>query len=229
MAPSTPPPPSRVGLAALTIASAASVVMSATQTSSRAEPIAAPASEEILAIVAATSLSLSRLFRLRFGAQVDRALHADIVEMRVQKTPRCALAADAKHVEEVVIGRQPAERVEMRTKAVEHDAMHVDAAIFSRPYAARQPALVDQPRDEVDGAIFAKQRGVERNLVDSIHDLARRHRGRLPHQWIYLHHEDVLGCGRAKERKDHRIAEIAAVPVGHAIDFDSAEQQRQAG
>ena len=35
--------------------------------------------------------------------------------------------------------------------------------------------------------------------------------------------------GGAEERKDHRIADIAAVPVGHAVDLDRAEQERQAG
>ena len=35
--------------------------------------------------------------------------------------------------------------------------------------------------------------------------------------------------GRAEERKDHRIAEIAAVPIRHAVDLDGAKQERQAG
>src|ERR1700752_4204195 len=146
MAPSPPPPPSSVRLAALTMASAASVVMSATQTSSRAAPIAAPASEEILAIVAGTRLSLSRPFGFRLGVQIDRALHADIVEVLVEEMPSGALATDVEHVEKIVIVRKPAGRVQMRAEAVEHDAMHVDAAVLSRTDAARQPALVDQTR-----------------------------------------------------------------------------------
>ena len=44
-----------------------------------------------------------------------------------------------------------------------------------------------------------------------------------------MHHQHILGCGRAKERKNNRIAEIAAVPVRHAVDFDGAKQQWQAG
>src|SRR5215469_5324949 len=175
MAPSTPPPPSNVRLAALTMASAPSVVMSATQTSSRVGPIAAPPSEEILAIRAGTRSSLSCPFGLRFGAQIDRALHADIVKVLVEEMPRRALAADVEHVKEVVIVRKSAVRVEMRAEAIEHDAMHID------------------------GAIFGKQRGVEGDLVDPIHDLARRHRGRLPHQRIDLHHNHIFSRGRAEE------------------------------
>ena len=90
--------------------------------------------------------SLSRPFGLRFGAQIDCTLHADIVKVLVEETPRRALAADAKHVEEVVIGRQSAKCVEMRAEAVEHDTMYVDAAILARPDTARQPAMIDQAR-----------------------------------------------------------------------------------
>src|SRR5215472_15333861 len=120
MAPSTPPPPSSVRLAALTMASAASVVMSATQTSSRAGPIPAPASAEIFAIAAGTRPSLSRPFSLRFGAQIDGAFHADIVEVLVEEAARRTLAAEMEHVEEVVVGRKSAGCVEMRAKPVEH-------------------------------------------------------------------------------------------------------------
>src|SRR3974377_1611 len=55
--------------------------------------------------------SLSRPFGLRFGAQIDRALHTDIVEVLVEETPRGTLAADVEDLEEVVIGRKPGDRV----------------------------------------------------------------------------------------------------------------------
>ena len=83
-------------------------------------------------------------------------LHADVVEMLVQETARGALAADVQHVEEIVVGRELAEGVEMGAEAVEHDAVHVDAAILPGPGAARQLALVDQAGDEIDGAVFAR-------------------------------------------------------------------------
>src|SRR5579862_2628919 len=171
MAPSTPPPPRNVRLAAFTIASSSSEVMSATQTSSRA----APTSAMSRAVAGDIDTRLSRPFGLRFRAQIDRALHADIVEMLVEETPRRALAAQVQHLEEIVVGRQLAEGVEMRPEAIEYNAVHVDAAILTGPGAARQPALIDQTRHEFDGAIFADQRGVECDLVDTIHDLARRH------------------------------------------------------
>src|SRR5579862_2512788 len=153
IAPSTPPPPRRLRLAALTMASTASVVMSATQISSRAAPTSAMSSAGASGIRA----SLSRPFGLRFGLQIHCALHADIVEMLVQETPGSALAADMQHVEKIVVGRKLAEGIEMGAEAVEHDAMDIDAAILSGADAARQLALVDQAGDEVDGAVFRSE------------------------------------------------------------------------
>ena len=42
----------------------------------------------------------------------------------------------------------------MRAEAIEHDAVNIDAAILAGPGAARQPALIDQAGDEIDGAVF---------------------------------------------------------------------------
>src|SRR5580704_4048851 len=144
MAPSTPPPPSRDWLAALTMASTVSVVMSATQISIRAAPTSAMSSAGTSGI----KVSLSRPFGLRLGLQVHRALHADIVEMLVEETPGGTYAADMQHVEEIVVGRKLAEGVEMSAETVEHDAMDIDAAVLPGPGAVRQLALVDQAGDE---------------------------------------------------------------------------------
>ncbi len=103
--------------------------------------------------------------------------------------------------------------------------MHVDAPVLPGPGAARQLALIDQAGDEIDGAVFADERGVEGDFVDAVHDLARRRRRRLPHQRIDLHHQHVLGGGGAEKWKDDRIAQIAAVPIGHAVDLDGAENE----
>src|SRR5580704_13992391 len=129
MAPSTPPPPSKLRLAALTTASTASVVMSATQISIRAAPTSAVSSAGTSGIKA----SLSRPFGLRFGLQIHRAFHADIVEMLVEETAGCTYAADMQHVEEIVVGGELAEGVEMGAEAVEHDTVDINAAILPGP------------------------------------------------------------------------------------------------
>src|SRR5215831_9347170 len=107
MAPSTPPPPSSERFAALTMASTVSVVISATRISSRAAPTSATSS----AGTSGMGLSLSRPLGLRLRLQIDRALHADLIEMLIQKSPGSALAADAQHFEEIVVGRELAEGI----------------------------------------------------------------------------------------------------------------------
>ena len=46
---------------------------------------------------------------------------------------------------------------------------------------------------------------------------------------VDLDDQHVFGRGVAKEREDHRIAHVAAVPVRCAIDRDGLEQHRQRG
>src|SRR5215467_2214055 len=187
MAPSTPPPPSNERLAALTMASSASVVMSATQISRRAEPMSVASS----GFTSGMSAMLSRPFGLRFRPQVDGALHPDIGEMLVEKAPRRPLAVGAQHFEEIVVGGQLGGSVEFGAGAVEHDAVHVDTTVLAGTGAARQTALIDQARDEFHGAIFGDQRRVEGDFVQPVHDLASGGRCLLPHQRIDLHDQHI--------------------------------------
>src|ERR1700722_802799 len=132
-------------------------------------------------VKSAPLVSVSRPLDLRLRAQIDGAPFADIAEMLVHEPPRSAFAAQAQHLEEIIVRGEFAERVEMRTEAFEYDAMDVDTPVFARSGATRQPALIDQAGDKIDGAIFIDERGVERDLVDAIHDLARGGRRFVPH------------------------------------------------
>src|SRR5215468_11528365 len=100
MAPSTPPPPSSVRLAALTMASTSSVVMSATQISSCVVAISAVRSGALIAADASANRLLGAAPQGRAGinsappvpaplAPGNRA--ADVVEMRVEEAPGGAL------------------------------------------------------------------------------------------------------------------------------------------
>src|SRR5438874_8788122 len=104
MAPSTPPPPSKLRFAALTMASTASVVMSATQMSSRAAPTTALTSGETAGMAADMTANLSRPLSLRLGPQIDRAFHPDIVKVLVEEPARRALTADPELLDKSVIG-----------------------------------------------------------------------------------------------------------------------------
>src|SRR5450755_1820855 len=101
MAPSTPPPPKSERFAALTIAATSSVVMSATRISSCVSPISALSSGATFALMPAI---VSRPLGFDFRLQIDGAAHADVVEMRVQETPRRALPIGAQHLEKIVVG-----------------------------------------------------------------------------------------------------------------------------
>src|SRR5207302_9823303 len=127
------PPPSKLRFAALTMASTASVVMSAMQTSNRAVPTAAVTRGEMAGMAADMAANLSRPLGLRLGTQIDRAFYPDIVKVLVEEPASRALSADVEHVEKIVIGRKLAECVEVRTETIKHDAVNVDAPILSRP------------------------------------------------------------------------------------------------
>ena len=101
--------------------------------------------------------------------------------------------------------------------------MHVDAAVLAGPDAARQATLIDQARDKLHGTVFRDQRRVEGDFIEAVHDLAGRRRRLLPHQRIDLHDQHIFALGGAEERKDHRVAEVAAVPIGHAVDLDGTK------
>src|ERR1041385_4123377 len=179
MAPSTPPPPSSERLAALTMACTSSVVMSATTTFNWVLPISALSS--------VMRMSISPALRVHLGVEIDAALDADIGVMRIEEPPRRALAELAQQLKRIVVVAQLAGRGEPLAQALQHHAVHVDAAVFVLSGAARDAAGVDLPVDEFDGAQLGHQRRIEGDLVDPRHDLARRGRQFLAHQRIDLH------------------------------------------
>src|SRR5262249_44648445 len=141
-----------------TMASTSSVVMSATTISSRAPRWVIDWRVISGGIGAFLNPSISRPFRLRFCAQVESAPHADIVEMRIQEAARGATAVGAEHVKEVVVGRKLGSGRICLLPVAERNAVSIDAAVLAEPEAALQAALVDQPGDEFDGAVFGEQR-----------------------------------------------------------------------
>src|ERR1700720_4766770 len=85
-------------------------------------------------------LTGSRPLGLRLGSQVDRALAAEVVEMRVEEIARGAAAAVAQHDEEIVVGAELAVGRELAERIVERDAVQLHAAVLAGPGAVRQPA-----------------------------------------------------------------------------------------
>src|SRR5882757_9697007 len=87
-----------------------------------------------------------------FRLEIDAGAHADVVVMRVEEAARRALAELAQQFERLEIVAQLGRRRQLLAEPFEHDAVHVDAAIFVRPGAVRNTALVDQPVDEFNAA-----------------------------------------------------------------------------
>src|SRR5262249_9000487 len=162
MAPSTPPPPKSARLAALTTASTASVVMSATRTSIRVDPMVAVTIGSVMTTTLA-QVGVARARDLRqlgaaLGGYVHRAAIADVPEVRAQELARSLGAPVAQLEEEVIVGIELGACGEIVEDGVERDPVHVDPAILAFALAARQAALVDQPGDEIDRTGLRHQR-----------------------------------------------------------------------
>src|SRR5262249_5679881 len=118
--------------------------------------------------------------------QIDRAAYADVVEMSVEEAARSAATVITKHFEEIVVGVELALRIERLGGVLERDPVHINATVLARPYAAWQSTLINQPGDELDRAQFAHERGIERDFVQTAHDLLVRGRIRVALQRIDL-------------------------------------------
>ncbi len=72
-----------------------------------------------------------------------------------------------------------------------------------------------------------QQAGVERDLVDAVADGGRRLGDALARDRVDLHDDRVAAIGFVEQRPQRRIAGIAAVPIGFAVDHGGLEQMRQ--
>jgi hypothetical protein len=65
--------------------------------------------------------------------QIDRATHADVIEMSVEEAARCAATAITQHFEEIVVRVELTFRIERLGGVLERDPVHVNAAVLARP------------------------------------------------------------------------------------------------
>src|SRR5579863_10026740 len=80
-----------------------------------------------------------------------------------------------------------------------------------------------------DHAQFLQQRSVERDFVQPVEDFARGAWRARSVEWIDGDEKSVLRLALADERGDRRVAGVAAIPIGLAIDLDRLEKSRKAG
>ena len=98
-----------------------------------------------------------------------------------------------------------------------------------RPARAFVIAQADHLTQQRDHLQLLEQHGVEGDLVEAAEDVARRARRAGTLDGIDLHQDGVARLALAHQRGDGRIAGIAAVPVGIAVDLDGLEHVWQAG
>src|SRR6202521_3804537 len=226
MAPSTPPPPSSEEFAALTMASTGRCVMSPT-TISNATPFAA-AERWRRGCMSNPSVAPPAVERLGgFQFEVEGGALADGGEVLLEKLVGGVAADVAQQQEERALDRELGARGELLHLLAGDDAVQARPA-EARLAAPAQEAAVDELAHEADGAEFREQRGVEGDLIDAVEDIARRLRRVFAFHRIGLHQQNVVGARGAEQRKQRRIADVAAVPVGLALDLDGVEEEREA-
>ena len=95
-----------------------------------------------------------------------------------------------------------------------------------RPFLMSGVGGLAQKRDHPQ---FLQERGIEGDLVEAVHDLLGGARRARALDRIDRHDQRVLRGAFAHERRHGRVAGIAAIPIGLAVDLDRLEQRRQAG
>src|SRR5215831_9748230 len=161
---------------------------------------------------------------LQEDIQIDRRALADVLAVGCEEGLGGTAALVAQHAKEIPFG------VELRRCAEPGENLagdEVDAHLG--PVASLGvPCVHDLPQHR-DHAQFLEQRGVERDLVQPVEDFARGARRPGSFDRVDRDEKRVLRLAVAYERRDRRVAGIAAIPIRLAIDLDRMEESRQAG
>src|SRR6266849_7437993 len=89
-------------------------------------------------------------------------------------------------------------------------------------------SVLDELGDESNSAHLSKQRRIEADLVDAVYDLLRGPRYFESLGRVDVNHDDVRGLAAVDQRKESRIAHIAAVPKIFSLDLDRLGEKWQA-
>src|SRR5262245_21890089 len=98
-----------------------------------------------------------------------------------------------------------------------------------RPLCSLTASWICYLAQQGDHSELLEQRGVERNLVQAIENFAGSSGRAGAFDGINGDKKCVLRFTLADERRDCRVAGIAAVPIWLSVDFDSLKQRRQTG
>src|SRR6476619_6011138 len=156
--------------------------------------------------------------------EIEARAPAQVLVVGVEECLRGAPSLVAQHAEEFPLG------VELRRIAEpDHELAGDSVNPHVRPFGAFGTAGVSDLPQQRDHPQLLEQRGVERDLLEPVEDVARRARRPRPLDRIDLDEDRVAGAAFAYQRGDGRVAGIAAVPVALAVDLDGLEHGGQAG
>ena len=104
-----------------------------------------------------------------------------------------------------------------------HDAMRAHL----RPTRAFALPGIGGLTQERDHSQLLHERRVERNLVETVQDVARSARRVAPFARVDLDKDRVVRVAFANKRRDGRVADVTSVPVRLAVDFYRMKHGRQ--
>lgn len=157
--------------------------------------------------------------------EIEGGALSQLVEVLLQPQvgPAAALAIEAR--DEVPLGVELARGGELFNLLLGMDQMQAHGAVALH----LQSFGVDQLLQQLNAAQLLDQAGIEGDLVNAVDDVPGAIWQLLAHQRIDLNDHQVLAVHVVDQRKQRRIATVAAVPVGLAVDLHRWEHERQAG
>src|SRR5215471_10644770 len=161
---------------------------------------------------------------LQEDIQIDRGALADVVAVGCEEALGGTAAFVPQHAKEIPFGVELRRCAELG-QSLAGDEMNAHLGPFATLGA---PGVRDLPQQR-DHAQLLEQRGVERDLVQPIEDLTRGARRPGSFDRVDGDEKRVVRVALAHERRDRRVAGVAAIPIGRAIDLDRTEERRQAG
>src|SRR5215469_8095066 len=156
--------------------------------------------------------------------QVKRISGTDVLEMPRQPIPCGFSAAIPQMGKERPLGIELAGNAESEHRLLIMDRMDMYVA----KALSFEILVVDDFPKERERTQFLQQARIECYLVQPVLDVAGGLRNIRAIKRVDLDHDDIARIAFVDQRKEGRIAHIAAIPVGFSVDFHRLEKERQA-
>src|SRR5215510_2805509 len=146
--------------------------------------------------------------------EIERGTASEILRMALQEGLCGATPLVTQEAEEIPFGDQLGGCVQLR-----HDLVGDGMDPHLGPFLAFLVARIGDATQQRDHAQLFQQNSIERHLVEAIEYLACCARLVVALDGVDRNDDRVLRCTFTHQRGDGRVAGIATVPIGLAIDF----------